>query len=129
MTNSTLLVKTGANNLLANGISTTATRFRVSINTTDPLWSDTVLTTTVTINAAMYKAIESILTDTTDASVQITSKLTVSEANGNLLDGYAIEDSTGSPIMAIKTKHTANSKSNTDLFKYTTKVRLRNINQ
>lgn len=130
MAYNTILTKTGANNLLSLGANaSTITRFRVSVTTPDAVWADTVLTTTVTIGASMYKAIDSILADTTDSSVKIVSKLSVSEANGNLLDGHALEDSSGSPIMMIKSKYPQNSKANTDLFKYTTKIRVRNINQ
>lgn len=130
MAYNTLVVKGGANNILAVGANgTSITRFRVSVSTPDVAWADTVLTTAVTISAATYKAIDSILTDTTDTSIKVVSKLTVSEANGNLLDGHSLEDSSGSPIMMVKSKYPSNSKSNTDLFKYTTKIRLRNVNQ
>lgn len=126
MAYATILTKTGANGMLASGVNGIV-NFRVSVLTPDAVWGDTVLTTTVTIGAAMFKAIDSILTDTTNSSVKVITKLSVSEANGNLLNGHSLEDASGSPIMFIKSKHPNNSKSATDLFKYTTNIRLRNI--
>jgi len=73
-----------------------------------------------------YKTVESIAVDETDGSCTILSKLTITEATGFLLNGHAIFNTDVSEKMFCKTKHPSNSKDNTDLFKYTTKIKFRN---
>lgn len=76
-----------------------------------------------------YKNFDSLAIDEVDGSITITSKLSISEANGFLLNGISSENIDVSPIMGIKSKHPANSKGNSDLIKYVTKLKIRNVNQ
>lgn len=76
-----------------------------------------------------YKTVDSTTTDETDASATIISKLSVTEANGFLLDGQALFNQDTTKKMFTKNKTSQNSKGNTDLFKFTQKIRYRNINQ
>jgi hypothetical protein len=72
-----------------------------------------------------FKDVDSLSHDTTDASVTILKRLSVTEANGFLIDGSATfnDDS-----MFSKEKIFPFSKSSTELVKITEKFKFRNIN-
>jgi len=72
------------------------------------------------------KALESVVIDEVDGSVALQGKLSVSEANGFLLDGFAPENTDATPLMHSKSKTSQNSKGTSDLFKYTQKFKFRN---
>ena len=76
-----------------------------------------------------YKALDTVTFDETDGSMSMTGKITVSEANGFLLDGYLIANTDTSELAFVKAKFPDNSKGTTDLFKMTIKTKQRNINQ
>lgn len=76
-----------------------------------------------------YKDVESIQVDEIDAAVTTISKLSVSEANGFLLDGQALFNKDSAEKMFTKSKFSRNSKEVTDLIKTTQKIKYRNINQ
>jgi len=73
------------------------------------------------------KLIDSTTYDVVDGSFSSVGKLSVAEANGFLLDG--INFRTSATTMIIKSKYPSNSKDTTDLFKITSKIKFRNINQ
>ena len=73
------------------------------------------------------KAIDSVSYDLVDGSVSVIGKLSVTDANGFLLNGVCFR--TSSNTMTVKSKFPENSKDSTDLFKITSKLKFRNINQ
>ncbi len=75
------------------------------------------------------KTIDSTTFDETDASVTTTSKLSITEANGFLINGHSLNNTDTAELMATKSKFPNNSKDTTDLFKITTKLKYRNISQ
>jgi len=73
------------------------------------------------------KAFDSVTIDESDSSVTTVSKLSVTEANGFLLNGIAHYNTDSTALMSLKGKYTATSKGTTDLLKITTKLKFRNI--
>lgn len=75
------------------------------------------------------KAFDSTSFDETDASVSGVCKLSVSDANGFLLDGFGVFNEDVSEKLVLKAKFTGFSKSSSDLLKFTFKLKSRNIGQ
>lgn len=73
------------------------------------------------------KNFDSVSVDESDSSITTVSKLTITEANGFLLNGIGHYNTDGTPLMTIKGKFNQNSKGITDLLKITTKIKFRNI--
>ncbi len=80
-------------------------------------------------NDDYYKEIDSISIDETEGSATVISKLSITEANGFLIDGHATYNDDSTELIHTKTKFSENSKGITDLFKISTKYKFRNINQ
>lgn len=103
----------------------------VTDNATDTFSAGDIILDAIRLAGAddYYKTTETTTFDETDASVTITSKLSITEANGFLIDGHALYNTDASELMSDKSKFPDNSKGTTDLFKITTKRKIRNINQ
>ena len=100
-------------------------------NTTDTLAAGDLIFDAIRLASVddYYKNIDSLTIDEADNSITVVSKLTISEANGFLLNGHATENADTSALLATKTKYTGTSKGNTDLIKFTTKLQFRNVGE
>jgi len=133
MVNSTLKTRSGVVILNNRGFKispdyTVPSRFQVSVGTSDVSWTDTSLSGKVVISGtSYYKDVDSVVFDESDGSVTVTSKLSVTEANGNLIDGHALFNTDSSVLMSDKSKFPSSSKGSSDLFKIVVKRKIRNI--
>jgi hypothetical protein len=103
----------------------------VTNNTSDTFAATDLVYDAIRVASAddYYKTTDSVTLDETDGAVTVVSKLTVTEANGFLLDGHALFNTDSSELLFEKTKFPSNSKDNVDLFRITTKLKIRNLNQ
>jgi len=104
----------------------------VTNNATDTFSSGDIIFDSIRLASVddYLKTIETdLIIDETDGSVSTISKLSVSEANGFLINGHGIFNTDSSPKMTDTGKFASYSKGTTDLFKFTNKVKLRNVNQ
>jgi hypothetical protein len=131
MTNGSMMPKMGANVMINRLIKEVPdykppTHFRVGVTTNDCAWADTELNDSVIILGAEYtKQLESITINETDAYMNFEGWLSVTEANGNLITGFAVVNEDTSEKLITKSKFTGVSKTNTELFKINVKVRIK----
>ena len=128
---SSMMPKMGVNVMINRLVNETPdykrpTRFRVSVDTTNCEWTDTELTGSVEILGGDFtKQLESITVNETDADVVFEGWLSVTEANGNLLDGFAVVNEDDPEKLIAKAKVPSRSKTNTELFKYSIKLKIK----
>ena len=126
-----MIPKVGANLIIDRLMNATPTqsipsRFRVGVTTDDCAWTDTELNDSVVILAGAYtKTLESVVIDTTNANITFNAWLSVTEANGNLLTGFAIVNTDASEKLVTKSKFTGVSKANNQLFKFSLVMKIR----
>lgn len=102
------------------------TKFRVGVTTDNCAWTDTSLNDSVAILGTDYtKLLESVTVDETNAYIEFQGWLSVTEANGNLLTGFAVVNEDTAEKLIAKSKFTGVSKTNTELFKISVKVRIK----
>jgi hypothetical protein len=103
-------------------------KFRVGVTTDDPDWDDTELNDSVEILAGAYtKTLESVVIDYNNSHITFSGWLSVTEANGNLLTGFAVVNTDVSEKLVTKSKFTGTSKSNTQLFKFSQRLKFKDI--
>ena len=102
------------------------TRFRVGVTTDNCDWTDTSLNDSVEILGGNYtKILESVTIDEVNAYMEFQGWLSVTEANGNLITGFAVVNEDTAEKLIAKSKFTGVSKTNTELFKISVKVRIK----
>lgn len=131
MTNYSMMVLKGVNVMLNRltfnePTNTIPTTFQVGVTTTDVAWGDTALTDAVEIVGGNYfKPLNSITHDETNGNIVYDGWLSVTDANGNLLTGFAVFNDDDPVSLIAKSKFTGISKTNTELFKFSLKIKFR----
>lgn len=131
MVNGSIMPKIGVNVMINRLVKSSPdysvpSHFRVGVTTTDVAWADTELNNSVIILGSDYtKLLESVVIDETNGNIEFNGWLSVTEANGNLLTGFAVVNTDGSEKLITKSKFTGTSKTNTELFKISVKVKIR----
>lgn len=131
MTDSSIMPKMGVNVMINRLIKEVPdykrpTRFRVGVTTDDPDWDDTELNDSVEILGGEFtKVLESVTINESTADLFFEGWLSVTEANGNLLTGFAVVNEDTSEKLITKSKFTGQSKTSTELFKITQRVKIR----
>lgn len=100
--------------------------FRVGVTTDNCVWTDTELNDSVEIIGGLFtKQLESTVISESNGEVVFNAWLSVTEGNGNLLTGIAVVNDDSSEKLIVKAKHPSRSKTNTELFKYSLKVSIK----
>jgi hypothetical protein len=72
------------------------------------------------------KTISTTTVNETEASISYVSNLSVTEANGFLVDGHGLVNTDTNELLGVASKFPDNSKDTTDLLKFTTKLFISN---
>lgn len=131
MTDGSIVPKVGVNvmlNRLCKEVPdySNTSSFKVGVDTVTPAWDDTDLDNPVDITTGnLLKQLNNVSFNETDGDVFIQGWLSVTEANGNLLDGFAVFNGDSPNKIITKSKFPSRSKTNTELFKITVRIKLR----